>query len=937
MLSLDAFLTRILPSTGDIVVVQLTGSPPVSVHYAFASIPQAVAKIRALEQIRANIYIAMAGFKPGSVKTRKGRSQENAERLRALWLDLDVGPEAGKYPTQRDAATALKAFIETTGLPAPLVVGSGGGLHVYWPFDTDVDQTTWKPLALALKNLCVKHGLKIDMRCTADAARILRPVETTNWKTGNARLVRVKIDAVATPVDELRPLLGLNGIDTLQHIRHTGINGNAYGLGAIDIADPEQFDGQKILDGCKQMQWAMHNADDVPEPMWREMVGTLYKSNAPHLIHTLSQGHAAYDHAETEAKGRLWKGRGATCKSLETEHPGGCIGCPHLGIIKSPSSIGFIVVPPPEVHIDPITSMPQNWFHQDNMLWMHTDDGPSRIYSGTIEIGMPFMDRNSFGVSRMLAPVATIVNGARTEGYVDYATTGSPSELHKALTSCGIIFEQRHHKSAMNNIRAWLQDARSKAVVAPAQRQLGWDSTKMYEHDSAYVLGDTIYRPDGTQFVTRLSEDIQQFGKDLRPNGSMQEWQRAFNLLGLPGYEAHMVMSWIGFGAPLIRLATESAAMVHAYSQETGQGKTTVLRLINSIYGDPASASLSWSANATPNAIQTAMSLLNGVPMGIDEISRLEPDAQHKLLYECTDQTGRKRLKQNGVLPPPLMTRTMMFSTGNTSLRDVASTLQMDASPLQARLIEFPLTFPAMTPDEQIERQTIAESIKSNFGHAAPKFIQYLVEHQKKVPGWLHVTRLKLIQAAQVDYSDERFRITSLVSMITGASIAKRLGLIDHPIERGVEWIIDWFGKQREVQEKAGDTPTAILERMLGAFYPFMVVVDRDTPVNIGSNAPGTIKTVTAVKRPLRDDLQGRFAKEERRVYINTVKVKEWLVDNRLNVTGMLDKWRDMQLLVDTAQCVLGKWTYEHDLMLRPTCYIFDLSKRDDLADVLTP
>jgi hypothetical protein len=466
MLSLDAFLTRILPSTGDIVVVQLTGSPPVSVHYAFASIPQAVAKIRALEQIRANIYIAMAGFKPGSVKTRKGRSQENAERLRALWLDLDVGPEAGKYPTQRDAATALKAFIETTGLPAPLVVGSGGGLHVYWPFDTDVDQTTWKPLALALKNLCVKHGLKIDMRCTADAARILRPVETTNWKTGNARLVRVKIDAVATPVDELRPLLGLNGIDTLQHIRHTGINGNAYGLGAIDIADPEQFDGQKILDGCKQMQWAMHNADDVPEPMWREMVGTLYKSNAPHLIHTLSQGHAAYDHAETEAKGRLWKGRGATRKSLETEHPGGCIGCPHLGIIKSPSSIGFIVVPPPEVHIDPITSMPQNWFHQDNMLWMHTDDGPSRIYSGTIEIGMPFMDRNSFGVSRMLAPVATIVNGARTEGYVDYATTGSPSELHKALTSCGIIFEQRHHKSAMNNIRAWLQDARSKAVVS---------------------------------------------------------------------------------------------------------------------------------------------------------------------------------------------------------------------------------------------------------------------------------------------------------------------------------------------------------------------------------------------------------------------------------------------------------------------------------------
>ena len=84
MLSLDAFLARILPSSGDIVVVQLNGGIPV--HHAFTSIPQAVAKIRALEQSRANIYIALAGYKPGSVKTKRGRTQENAERFRSVWL-----------------------------------------------------------------------------------------------------------------------------------------------------------------------------------------------------------------------------------------------------------------------------------------------------------------------------------------------------------------------------------------------------------------------------------------------------------------------------------------------------------------------------------------------------------------------------------------------------------------------------------------------------------------------------------------------------------------------------------------------------------------------------------------------------------------------------------------------------------------------------------
>ena len=138
--------------------------------------------------------------------------------------------------------------------------------------------------------------------------------------------------------------------------------------------------------------------------------------------------------------------------------------------------------------------MPHGWFHQDDALWQTTDEGSNKIYNGIIEIGVPFMDRNAFGLSRMVGPVATVVNGARTEGYIDYATTGSPAELHKALTTCGVIFEQRHQKIAMTGIRAWLQDARSKAQVAPAQRQLGWDSTKMYEHDSSYVLGEDIYR-----------------------------------------------------------------------------------------------------------------------------------------------------------------------------------------------------------------------------------------------------------------------------------------------------------------------------------------------------------------------------------------------------------------------------------------------------------
>ena len=924
MLSLDAFLARIWPSNGDLVVVQLEGNN--SLHFPFTTVAQAVTKIRALEQTRANIYIACAGYRPGSVKIKRGRTGENAEHFRSLWLDLDVGSEVGKYPTQRDAATALKTFIDTTSLPAPLVVSSGGGLHVYWPLDTDIDRTTWQPLALGLKRLCLLQGLKIDVRCTADAARILRPVETTNWKTGNARPVTVKLDAPATPLTTLQQMLLVAGTDTK-------VNGSHYALTTLDQSstDPTQFDGAKILAGCQQMQWAMQHPNDVPEPMWREMIGTLYKSNAPHLIHTLSQGHSNYDYAETEAKARNRKGAGALCSSLEAEHPGGCVGCVHLGVIKSPSAIGFIVTQLPPVKIDPVTSMPQGWFHKDGELWTTSEEGPYKLYDGIIEIGFPYTDSNTLGQKRTLIPVATIVKGARTENYVDYAVTATPSDLYRALTTCGIVIGQRYFKPTLAGMRSWLQEARTQAAIAPARRQLGWDSTAVYDHKAAYVLGEHVHHPKGSVQSTRLSDTIKAFGRDIHTHGTLQGWQRAFNLLGLPGYEAHMVMSWIAFGAPLVRMDATAAAMVHAYSQTSSQGKTTVLNFINSVYGDPHAANLMWTGNVTPASIHTGLTIMNGLPMGIDEITQLGFDASRRLLYECTQQMGRKRLQQNGVLQEATMTKTMLYSTGNASLQNIASIApQLDDTPLQARLVEIVLQFPPMTAKERSDRRMLVESVKEHFGHAAPIYIQYVVDNQAGIARQLAGIRAQLEQATQAE-NVARFQITSMAAMITGAYIARYLKLIDHPVEHGIQWITDWFMQQQGAQQKAGITPASILERLIGDFQTNVLIVDMDRPIVTSIAQP---KQVDIVKHPSKD-LLARYALDTQRLYIIAHKVKTWLVQHGLNVQATLDTWHQLGLLVDLHQTTNKLGGYTKYNMERQRCYIFDLTKLDALPDGL--
>ena len=112
------------------------------------------------------------------------RNQANAVALKSLFIDIDtnVTKQDGKgyehFPT---AMRALAAFIKATGLPPPnVVVGSGGGMHVYWVMSRALTVQEWKPLAFALAEATKRQGLKCDPQCTIDSARVLRIPNTMN-------------------------------------------------------------------------------------------------------------------------------------------------------------------------------------------------------------------------------------------------------------------------------------------------------------------------------------------------------------------------------------------------------------------------------------------------------------------------------------------------------------------------------------------------------------------------------------------------------------------------------------------------------------------------------------------------------------------------------------------------------------------------------------
>ena len=121
-----------------------------------------------------NAFIALSTFEKSGKRTA-----ENSRFIKSLFIDMDG------YASKKQAALALGAFLADTGLDtlgAPWIVGSGGGLHCYWPFTQDIEVAIWKPMAENFKRLCKQQKLNIDMTVTADAARVLRIPETMNFK-----------------------------------------------------------------------------------------------------------------------------------------------------------------------------------------------------------------------------------------------------------------------------------------------------------------------------------------------------------------------------------------------------------------------------------------------------------------------------------------------------------------------------------------------------------------------------------------------------------------------------------------------------------------------------------------------------------------------------------------------------------------------------------
>jgi hypothetical protein len=890
---------------------------------------------RVMDSQGSTVYMAMGGYAPETVARYKGRTAENAQWFRSLWYDLDVG-ESKDYKTLKEAGDALVSFVNTVGLPPPTLVHSGHGLHAYWPLDEDLPIADWRTAASKFMALAHQHGLRIDTTCTADAARILRPIGTHNYKA-EPKLVSLIQRNNAVPFTQLQTYLASVKVATTTLVR---VNGNhpkskpidAFGLGSIDKARPENFSASKIIAGCLQFQWALNNQPDVKEPVWRAMIGTLYRTDDPQSIHAFSNKHPGYTFAETEAKAMAWAGGGVTCSTLESMRPGGCAGCAKYGVIKSPSSFGLMQPPEiPPTKIDETTGMPENWLLRGTSLYLHSDDGPQLLYNGVISFDPPFKEKDPLSKNDVqYLPLHATTPMDRHTLFLHMGAYASPADLRKAFTTVGILPEPRMEKEFYNGMRSWIQKITDESTSVKPVRQMGWQSHEASDTAAGFVLGTTLYTPGKKQTV-RIDSNAEKHARHMKQEGSLDEWKTAINMYSRPEYSAYALMSWLMFGAPLARLLGVGLPIAHFNSQGSGHGKTGTQDLLLSGAGNPRDPNGRWTGNTTIISIYAYLTAMNGNVAILDETSAIQPETLGKLMFEATLGSGRKAMAgpsgQTRDLPP---ITGLLVTSGNVSLQQLAQTMKGNSEAQVARVFEFNVKRPELTDDQRYADAKTFEKVNANYGHAMPIFIEHIVNHQANVKIMLAEIERKMIARFGMN-NEERFWRALMTVSITGAIIAKQLGLIDHNVSALLPAAFEHYKYQRATleEEKQSDNP---LQQYVQDNQPSLLTVSSDVPVLTSTG----MKIVTAVRKPAaHSNVRMRYAEDTGHLHVDKKHLQQYCSEKNYDFRQLLADAAKGNWLVDQSRRDLAVYT-SLDTHVRVQSVTFDMVKAKAVTEALT-
>lgn len=889
-------LSAVQPEGGWFAVVGISNSGRVKQQFA-ESREEFDELVEQLLDEKRNVFFGVAKYKDDSARTKS-----NVQALRALWVDIDCG-EGKDYPDQPTAFTALRKFVKTVGLPKPIVVNSGRGLHVYWPTKQDMDRAQWEALASRLHKICETQGLHADPSCF-EAARILRVPGTYNFKGEDPLPVSVLVQGEPTDVDELFTILGAEmPKDTLFHAPAK----RPLSALAQQVQDSIESSFRKLVkrsidgDGCAQIISCIEDRAELSEPRWFNALSIAkFCKDKRKGVQIVSEGHPDFDMEDALQKMEHILGP-HSCSEFEKNNPGKCDGCPFQGKITSPISLAKeLAEADPEEEVEPADEGPAYKRPEPPFPYVWGKGGGLwRKATGQEQEDMLIYEHDLYVVKRMedpeLGEVVLMRLHLPLDGMKEFVVSNfkvmDPTELRKVLASKGVMTEKKKFDFVVDYIIKSVKALQVKRRAEHMRNQFGWA-----DNDSKFIVGDREVSAAGV-YHSPPSSTTAAIAVNMQPAGTFEKWKEVFDLYGEPGLEGHAFAAATAFGAPLFKLSGHNGAIINLIHPHSGTGKTTILHMCNSVWGHPKR--LCAKKDDTFNSKVHKIGVHNTLPICFDEMSNTDPKQLSELAYLITQGAGKDRMKgSSNELRVNLTTwRTMALCSSNHSFYEKLEALKESPEGELMRIIELYIDYTDVL-DPAYAKEMFDHQLMENYGHAGEIYAQFLVENKEYVQRvYMDVqrtidTQLKLTQR-------ERFWSAAVAAVLTGIKIAIYLGLCNWNLSRIFKWackrIIDLRG---QIPAPIENDKEAIGQFILNNMQSILVVndgVDRRSNMN-----------ALPLLEPRRE-LLIRYEPDTKKVFVITKAFKDFCHVRNISYRETLRKMEGCGLLLGTTQKRMSK------------------------------
>lgn len=908
------FLTRVSASLDDVVVClwkpDPTGQNPMGVFWnrgSFSDYDAAAQAIQTWDQSQDwSVFFSvgrMANNKEVDLqtgKTKYRRTKAHASWFKALCFDQDVGADK-LCKTQKEGLTAAVAAFNSLGLPVPMIVSSGRGIHYYWPLTIAISASEWEKLSDALAAALVSAGLQYDTSKIRDTSMILRPAGTHNKKQTPWLPVEVKADCEDFEPEMLeywldafigkRPAPAQQGVKKRSAImdavlKSCNLNIEAIGrkcaqVGAL-LGSRGEFDSA---------------GNQVSEPLWRASLSlAAHAVDKDAALLLLCSGHPDFDHDHNVKKMEAWTAGPATCKEFEKHNSSGCAACPYRGQIASPASINEEQVqtpPTPAAYAQAAATqtvaptMPDGYYVSNGAIYRDLEvetkdkDADGNTVKKTslvktlvcpyeIHVHALYRDvwgaKGAVGMSHAIISVKYPMDGTHEHELPLDAVFGGGKDFAAVLGRAQIIIPS---PATSENTRVYLMNYLKRVQTNTPS---GVDFKHFgYQTDGSFLCGETLVGSPSANTARRLKETARMYSDVIRMHGDRELWANATKKVDNEGAQCFGVSLLTACAGALGNVSGAATPLVVFVSDVSGTGKTLSLAFGNSAFMNPSDEYM-FLPKDTGNSLYHSLGTFGDLSGSMDEYTTVA-DAQMaaNLAYDISSGREKKSLTRDRKSREPESWRAPLRITSNRSLYDMFDMVQTKDEPLRLRTLEFQLDTREFVKDHG---QWMYDTLQDNYGHAMPELAEAVIAMGGRKEVWR-----KGIEAFEKTFkvefqSEERFyRNTIAVCWIVG-KIGQKLGLFRFDVDRIINYMIARCVQVRILAVSKATDGLDLIGQFMQEYNHQLIVVRREigktdqVQFPVPASAVMRMEVVSGPKNPV---MQGSL------LAINESALKNWL------------------------------------------------------------